>query len=115
MNPADRLDLSRAGLHHFPPEACCLNVRVIGMSHNQLTSLPREIAGMTHLEELHLAHNPWREFPYEIEALPNLRSAHFGRNQDMFHFRGYPRELRPQNSSLPLRFHDEYGALVYHS
>jgi Leucine-rich repeat (LRR) protein len=46
------------------------------LEHNQLSSLPRSLVGLSGLRRLYVEHNPQLELPPELAALPALAEGH---------------------------------------
>ncbi|EKP03618.1 leucine rich repeat protein [Leptospira kirschneri str. 2008720114] len=78
-----------------------LDVRVLDLNGQKLTTLPKEIGQLKNLYDLNLDENPLGAFPKEIGQLENLRVLELNNNQ----LKTFPKEIG-QLKKLRLLFLD---------
>jgi len=69
------LRLYDVSLLHFPADFCrtMVHLKLLGLSHNQLTDLPYELNRLRELEEIFLENNCLEDFPLPLFDLPKLK------------------------------------------
>ncbi|TYZ68351.1 hypothetical protein PybrP1_012569 [[Pythium] brassicae (nom. inval.)] len=79
----EELVLHSNALAHFPLEVarCCVELRTLDVSDNQLRSLPPEIGRLENLETLLLGRNALEELPDELALLAQLRELRCDHNR----------------------------------
>ncbi|MFN8496069.1 MAG: COR domain-containing protein [Caldilineaceae bacterium] len=76
------LDLYNNQLTSLPVELAQLtNLQLLDLDTNQLTSIPIEFAQLTNLQELYLRNNQFTSIPLELAQLTSLQRLHLQRNQ----------------------------------
>lgn len=77
----ETLDLEYNNLKAFPlPILQLPKLKVLNLSQNQITELPKDIAKLTRLEELQLGANEFKTFPSSILKLTELKTINLSRN-----------------------------------
>jgi len=75
------LHLQKSGITEFPKEILELeDLKVLDLSHNELTSLPQGLEKLQNLEVLYLEDNQFVEFPLVVTKLPSLKSLSLSGN-----------------------------------
>ncbi|EMO55920.1 leucine-rich repeat domain-containing protein [Leptospira noguchii] len=98
-NPLDVfiLDLSGQELTTLPKEIGQLkNLRELSLKWNQLVTLPKEIGRLQNLQALYLRDNQFTILPQEIGQLENLRELRLGNNQLSFEEKERIQKLLPK-------------------
>ena len=79
------LHLARCGLKYFPGDGDLLHymreIKVLSLNHNQLTTLPSELAYLPKIEHLTLSSNLLEELPNSIAGMANLKALDVSNNR----------------------------------
>ncbi|XP_069771736.1 DISP complex protein LRCH3-like [Narcine bancroftii] len=75
------LNVSRSHLCALPAYLCCLPLKVLIVSNNKLTALPKDIGCFPQLRELDVSCNEIQRLPPQIGNLESLRELNVRRNQ----------------------------------
>jgi internalin A len=75
------LDLRFWRLRILPPEIGTIrNLRVLNISHNELTNIPPEIGNLQFLEQLNISYNSLSSLPQEIQKIKSLKTLYLEDN-----------------------------------
>ncbi len=97
------LDLSGNQLSSLPPELATLShLQQLYLSDNELSSLPPELAQLSNLQQLYLSNNQLSSLPPELAQLSNLQQLYLSNNQ----LSSLPPELAQLDNLRELYLHD---------